>query len=97
MQNIQTKNSGSRIYGNELKYLKDVLDTEFRSSKGSIMTRKLEELFGQRFGSKYAISFVNGTATMHAALEAYGIRPGDEVIVPPFSVRPCVAKAPLAA
>ena len=86
MQSIQIKNSGSRIYGNELKYLKDVLDTEFRSSKGSIMTRKLEELFGQRFGSKYAISFINGTATMHAALEAYGIRPGDEVIVPPLTM-----------
>lgn len=86
MQNIQTKNSGTRIYGNELKYLKEVLDTEFRSSKGSIMTRKLEELFAQRFASKFGISFVNGTATMHAALEAYGIRPGDEIIVPPLTM-----------
>ena len=75
-----------RIYGNELKYLKEVLDTDFRSSKGSAMMRRLEEAFAKRFGSKYAISFVNGTATMHAALEAYGIKPGDEVIVPPLTM-----------
>jgi perosamine synthetase len=86
MENMQIQPAGSRIYGNELKYLKEVLDTEFRSSKGSIMTRRLEDLFGQRFGSKYAISFVNGTATMHAALEAYGVQPGDEVIVPPLTM-----------
>jgi len=76
----------SRIYGNELKYLKEVLDSEFRSSKGSTMMLRFEEAFAIRFGSKYAISFVNGTATMHAALEAWGISPGDEVIVPPLTM-----------
>lgn len=76
----------SRIFGNELKYLKEVLGTEFRSSKGSVMTCRLEEAFAARFGSRFAISFVNGTATMHAALEAYGIQPGDEVIVPPLTM-----------
>jgi len=75
-----------RIFGNELKYLKDVLESDFRSSKGSIMMRRFEEGFAERFGSKYAISFVNGTATMHAALEAWGISPGDEVIVPPLTM-----------
>ena len=34
----------------------------------------------------YAISFINGTATMHAALAAMGIGPGDEVIVPPLTM-----------
>lgn len=75
-----------RIYGNELKYLQEVLDSEFRSSKGSAMMRRFEELFAEKFGAKYAISFVNGTATMHAALEARGIGPGDEVIVPPLTM-----------
>lgn len=75
-----------RIYGNELNYLKEVLDSDFRSSKGSAMMRRLEEAFAKRFGAKYAISFVNGTATMHGALEAYGIKPGDEVIVPPLTM-----------
>jgi perosamine synthetase len=76
----------SRIDGNELKYLKEVLATEFRSSEGSVMMRKLEESFAKRFGCKYGITFVNGTATLHAALEAFGIQPGDEVIVPPLTM-----------
>ncbi len=75
-----------RIYGNELNYLKEVLDSEFKSSEGSTMMRRFEEAFAKRFEVKYAISFVNGTATMHAALEAWGIRPGDEVIVPPLTM-----------
>jgi perosamine synthetase len=77
---------GSRVYGNERKYVEEVLAVEFRSSKGSLMTGRLEASFAKRFGSAYAISFVNGTATMHAALEAHGIRPGDEVIVPPLTM-----------
>ena len=76
----------NRLYGNELKYLKEVLATEFRSSQGATMMRRLEEAFAHRFRAKYAISFVNGTATMHAALEAHGIQPGDEVIVPPLTM-----------
>ncbi len=75
-----------RIFGNELNYLEEVLKTGFRSSQGSVMTRRLEQMFAEKFGSKFAISFVNGTATMHAVLEAIGIGPGDEVIVPPLTM-----------
>jgi perosamine synthetase len=50
------------------------------------MMRRLEESFAKRFGSSYAVSFINGTATMHAALEAWGVGPGDEVIVPPLTM-----------
>lgn len=80
------KSFSERIFGNEEKYLKEVLDTQFRSSKGSLMTTKLESEFAKRFGSKYAIAHVNGTATMHALLEAKGIGPGDEVIIPPLTM-----------
>ena len=75
-----------RIFGNELKYLKEVLETEFRSSKGAQMMNKLESSFAERFDSPFAVSFVNGTCTMHAALEAFGVQPGDEVIVPPLTM-----------
>lgn len=76
----------SRLAGNEIKYVMDVLRSEFRSSAGATMMRRFEEVFAKRFDSSYAISFVNGTATMHAALEAMGIGPGDEVIVPPLTM-----------
>lgn len=76
----------SRLFGNEEKYVREVLAAEFRSSTGSVMTRRLEELFARVYGTEYAISFINGTATMHALLEAKGIGPGDEVIVPPLTM-----------
>jgi perosamine synthetase len=79
-------NHKNRIFGNELKYVEEVLATEFRSSSGSVMMGRLEEAFGKRFGMKYSIAFINGTATMHSALEAMGIGPGDEVIVPPLTM-----------
>lgn len=75
-----------RIFGNEMKYTKEVLETEFRSSKGSLMMTRLEAEFAKRFESKYAVSFNNGTSTMHAILEAANIGPGDEVIVPPLTM-----------
>lgn len=76
----------TRLYGNENKYIQEVLREEFRSSSGATMMRRLEERFAQIYGVDYAISFINGTATMHAALEAAGVGTGDEVIVPPLTM-----------
>ena len=75
-----------RITDLERRYVLEVLDGQFRTSAGSAMTRRLEEKFAATFGCEYAISFINGTATMHAALAAAGIGPGDEVIVPPLTM-----------
>lgn len=86
MSTTLTEGAVSRISSNELVYLKEVLETGFRSSSGSLMMRRLEDSFARRFGSKFAISFVNGTATLHAALEACGVGAGDEVIVPPLTM-----------
>jgi len=79
-------NTVKRIGSNELKYVTEVLSTEFRSSSGATFMRRFEEKFTNIFDVKYGISFVNGTATMHAALEALGIGVGDEVIVPPLTM-----------
>lgn len=76
----------NRISELENKYVLEVLGTNFRSSSGSEFMRRLEQLFSNRFAMPYAVSFVNGTATMHAALEAMGIGEGDEVIVPPLTM-----------
>ena len=76
----------NRLIGNELKYIKEVLDTGFRASSGAFMMKRFEQAFSERFGTKHGIAFVNGTATMHAALEAWGVGEGDEVIVPPLTM-----------
>ncbi|PKG31513.1 DegT/DnrJ/EryC1/StrS family aminotransferase, partial [Methanoregula sp.] len=36
-------------------------------------------------GSRYCLTFNSGTSALHAALAAYGIGKGDEVIVPSFT------------
>ncbi len=80
------KNIIERIGQREHEYVSEVLKTNFRSSSGSFMMRRLEEAFAKKFGVKYAISHVNGTATLHSAVAAAGVGAGDEVIVPPLTM-----------
>jgi perosamine synthetase len=75
-----------RIGPRERAYVEEVLAAGFRSSAGSLMSSRLERAFTELIGSRFAIAFVNGTATMHAVLAASGIGPGDEVIVPPLTM-----------
>lgn len=45
-----------------------------------------EQAFGKYVGAKYAIALCNGTATLHTALVALGVKPGDRVAVPPLTM-----------
>lgn len=69
------------IQGNEWKYIKECLDTEWVSSAG-----KYVELFEAKIceftGVKHAVACVNGTAALQVALQIAGVMSGDEVIVP---------------
>lgn len=49
------------------------------------LVEKFEKEFAQYCGSKYAMACVNGSVSLRLALIASGVRPGDEVIVPPYS------------
>lgn len=69
------------IQGNEWKYVKECLDTEWVSSAGKYVN-KFEEEIAKYTGAKHAIACVNGTAALHIALKLVGVEPGDEVIVP---------------
>ena len=75
-----------RIGPQERQYVTEVLDDQFRSSRGAHFMGRLEKSFSDLYGSTFAISMVNGTATLHASLEAMGIGVGDEVIVPPLTM-----------
>ena len=68
------------IRGNEWKYVKECLDTNWVSSVGSYVDR-FEKMAAERAGTKYAIATVNGTAALHIALLLAGVRAEDEVIV----------------
>jgi perosamine synthetase len=68
------------IRGNEWKYVKECLDTNWVSSVGSYVDR-FERMTADLVGSKYAIATVNGTAALHIALLLAGVEADDEVIV----------------
>lgn len=42
--------------------------------------------FAEYVGARYAIALCNGTATLHTALVALGVKPGDRVAVPPLTM-----------
>ena len=76
----------NKYLGNELKYLTKVLNSEKWSSTEGSWTGRLEKEFANKFEAKHGIAFNSGTSTMHAALEALGVGPGDEVISPALTV-----------
>ncbi len=69
------------IRGNEWKYIKECLDTNWVSSVGAFVSR-FEQAVSQYVGAKHAVATVNGTAALHVALLVAGIEPDDEVLVP---------------
>lgn len=76
----------SKYLGNELDYLRRVLDSEAWSNTSGSWTQTLEAQFAQKIGTKFAIAMNSGTATLHAALVAAGVGAGDEVISPAVTV-----------
>ena len=76
----------SKYLGNELKYLKKVLAAESWSATGGSWNKTLEKKFAEKIGCRYAVAMNSGTSTLHAALEAAGVGPGDEVISPALTV-----------
>jgi perosamine synthetase len=70
-----------KLGGNELKYVTECVETNWISSQGSFV-RRFESEFAKLLGVPHALAVSNGTVALHLALAAYGIGPGDEVIVP---------------
>jgi len=79
------KNS-NKYLGNELNYIQKVLNTEKWSATEGSWTSKFEQEFSNKFKAKHAVAFNSGTSTLHSALVAVGVKPGDEVISPALTV-----------
>jgi perosamine synthetase len=77
--------------GNEKKYLLECIDSGWISSEGPFV-KEFEDKFAARVNRKYGIAVCNGTAALDAAIEALGIGPGDEVILPTFTIISCVGQ-----
>lgn len=69
------------ISGNEWKYVKECIDTNWVSSVGSYVNL-FEEKFAEYLKCEKSIVTMNGTAALQLALVTLGVGEGDEVIVP---------------
>lgn len=73
------------LSGNEGKYLQECIDTGWISSEGSFV-RRFEEAFSKYIGKEHGIAVANGSAALDIAVAALKLGPGDEVIVPTFTI-----------
>jgi len=71
--------------GNELNYVTECIRSNWVSSGGPFVAR-FEERFAAAAGCEYGVACSSGTAALHLALAAQGLGPGDEVILPTFTM-----------
>lgn len=76
--------------GNERKYVLECLDTGWISSEGPFI-KQFEDKFAARVQRQHAIAVSNGSVALDAAIVALDIGPGDEVILPSFTIISCAA------
>jgi perosamine synthetase len=71
--------------GRELEYVTKAVSGGWISSSGSYVG-EFERAFAKYLDVPYAVTTTSGTTALHLALVAAGIGPGDEVIIPAFTM-----------
>lgn len=77
------------LNGNEKKYLNECIDSGWISSEGRFVS-EFESKLASRVGRKHGVSVTNGTAAIDLAISVLDIGPGDEVILPTFTIISCI-------
>lgn len=75
--------------GNEERYLLEALRSGWISSAGACVGR-FEEGFAAYCGRRFGVATSSGTTALHVALRAVGVGPGDEVVLPDFTMAACL-------
>lgn len=71
--------------GNEKKYVQEAMETEWISSQGKYI-EKFEQEFSKFCGINHGVCCTSCYAALHLACIAIGLKKGDEVIVPSFTM-----------
>ena len=74
----------------EKELVMDCLNSGWISSEGPFVSQ-FEEAFSRRVGRKHGVACSNGTAALELAVAALRLGPGDEVILPSFTIISCAA------
>lgn len=72
----------------EKEYILDCLNTGWISSAGQYI-EQFETGWAKYCGMKYGIAMCNGTVALEAAAASLQLKPGDEVIMPSFTIISC--------
>jgi perosamine synthetase len=72
----------------EIEYVQDCLRTGWISSAGKYLER-FEQAWAEYCGMQYGIAVSNGTTALHVAIACLDLQPGDEVILPTFTIISC--------
>lgn len=72
----------------ELEYVSECVRTGWISSAGRFI-EEFEEKWAAYCGRGYGIAVSNGTVALQVAVACLGLRPGDEVILPTFTIISC--------
>src|SRR5690625_1454515 len=67
----------------DIKAVVEVLRSPFITQGPQV--EEFERKIAEYVGANYAVSFANGTAALHGAYYAAGVRSGDEVITTPIT------------
>lgn len=72
----------------EQEYVVECVRSGWVSSAGHFI-QEFEQRWAEYCGRKYGIAVCNGTAALQVAVAALGLAPGDEVILPTFTIISC--------
>lgn len=73
------------LEGNELKYLTECIETGWISSEGPFV-QEFENKFSSYVNRNHGIAVANGSGALDIAVQAIGIKSGDEVIMQTFTI-----------
>lgn len=67
----------------EFAAVREVLESGLLAQGARV--KAFEDAFAAYVGRKHAVAVCNGTAALHVALMAHGIKPGQDVLIPPLT------------
>lgn len=76
--------------GDEIRHLQECIATGWISAEGGFVER-FEREFAAGVGRAHGVAMSSGTAALEVAVAALGLGPGDEVILPTFTIISCAA------
>ena len=78
-----------KLASQEREYVLECLESGWISSSGNFIL-KFEDSWAQYCNMRHGIATSSGTTALHTAVGCLGLKPGDEVILPTFTIISCV-------